>query len=115
MSLALMLTWVVEGITALIYAKEKKYLLFSIWVNAITNPLLNALGLFVVFNFWGQTAWIIYVAIGEIIVLFAEAKLYDAFDRLSGGVLKSKLWYFKLSAIANILSFSAGLLLDKLI
>ena len=115
MSAALMLTWIVEGIITLIYAKQKKYLLFSIWVNAITNPLLNALGIFVFYRLWGQTAWMIYVAVGEIIVLFTEAKLYDAFDRLSGDVLKSKMWYFMLSAITNILSFAAGIVLYKLV
>ncbi|MBR6401319.1 MAG: hypothetical protein IKS17_08910 [Firmicutes bacterium] len=115
MSAALLLTWAVEGIVTLLLTKNKKYLMFNVWVNALTNPILNALGIFVAYRFGGHTAWVIYVAVGEVIVLFAEAWLYDAFDRLSGDTLKSRLWYFKLSAVTNALSFAAGVVMNVML
>ena len=113
MSAALLLTWLVEGIITLLMTRSKKYFMFNVWVNMLTNPVLNFLGIFVAYRLGGQTAWVIFVAIGEVIVLFAEAWLYDALDRFTDDTLKSKLWYLRLSAVTNALSFAAGMVMNK--
>ena len=103
---ALVLTIIIEGAVVLLITKDTKILRYSIYCNLMTNPLLNLIG--ILFSALSHTAFIIWVAVGEIAVLISEAALY----RLFGNVPKKKA--FIISLAANLCSFLAGILLDRL-
>lgn len=88
---ALLLTVVIEGIVIFISTRSVKWLLFSIPVNGLTNPVLN-LCLMLVSIYSGSTILYITVLIFlELAAVAAEAALYRAFSgiRLRSCFLRS--------------------------
>lgn len=104
LSSALVLTVVIEGTITLCITRKARYLLFNLWCNALTNPLLNLM-LFGI-RCLTDTAWIYWccVLLGEIAVLFAEFAVY----RLADTKKQNTGWYFRLSLVTNAVSFSLG-------
>lgn len=72
----LILTIIIEGIVMLIMTRSKKWVYYNLLCNMLTNPLLN-LSLFAMSLTLGKNAYYITLVIGEIIVLFGEAWLYN--------------------------------------
>ena len=107
LSSALVLTVVIEGTVKLCMTRRARYLLFNLWGNALTNPLLNLM-LFGI-RCLTDTAWIYWccVLLGEIAVLFAEFAVYRKVDTEK----QPDKRYFLLSLVTNAVSFGTGLLL----
>lgn len=97
-------TCVIEGIVTLLMTKSPRFLLFNLWCNTLTNPLLNIGGILVM-HFAGGRAFAAYTVMGEAAVLFAEARLYARFDKRS----HTDAHYFLLSLVTNSVSVIAGL------
>ena len=105
LSYAFLLTVAVEGAVTLIFTRQKVFLLYNLCCNALTNPLLNVVGLALAYKMQGFDAKLYYTA-GELLVLFAEAALYAFFDNKR----HSKKYYFCLSLLTNAASLAAGVL-----
>ena len=102
---ALLLTLVIEGIVIYIATKSVKWLLFSIPVNGLTNPILN-LCLILVSLYSGSTIlYIIVLVVLELAAVAAEAALYRAFSNIK---LKTCLL---ISAAANGISVVLGFII----
>lgn len=104
LSAALLLTIAAETPVTAVYARKGRYLLFNFWCNVLTNPLLN-LALFFIRRETGDSAYRA-VAIGELLVLYAEYRLYRLFDENR----RSKRWYFGLSLTTNAFSYTFGVI-----
>ncbi|MBQ4486844.1 MAG: hypothetical protein K6G68_03955 [Oscillospiraceae bacterium] len=102
---ALILTVIIEGAVMILMTRDKDKLKHSVYCNLMTNPLLNLIGL-LVFNIFSYKAYIIYVAVGELIVFVSEAKLYGLFGE------KSAKKAYLMSFAANMCSFLSGLILN---
>ena len=106
LAVPLLLTWIIEGIVVIIFTRKPKFVLYSIWCNIITNPLLNFIGILLYDNFGIIIYWC-WAFVGEILVLFSEMWLYGYFDSHS----LSKKYYFFLSLTANGISVLLGFLI----
>lgn len=69
------ITCLIEGLLALTFIPHSKWLMASVLVNTVTNPLLNCALLLVITS---KLIWLYYciLILGEFIVLFTEAFLY---------------------------------------
>ena len=103
----LILTIVIEVPVALLMTKQRRFLLYSIRCNLITNPPLNIAGLLLL-QFFGMTAYICFAVVGESTVVLTEMWLYAVFDHRRSSLRR----YFVLSLVCNAVSFLTGLLLS---
>ena len=102
---ALILTVVIEGVVIVMMTKSVKWLLFSVPVNALTNPVLNLCLLLVSVYSGNLILYITVLVLGELSAVAGEAVLYRAF---TGESLKR--CFFR-SAIANAVSVGLGFII----
>lgn len=105
MAEALLITWMVEGIITAVLTRKARFVLFNFWCNAITNPPLNAMGIFV----FADRYFLLWAIVGEILVLLTETALYSLFDKKRQSLKR----YFLLSLITNAASVLAGVVLFR--
>ncbi len=101
----LVLTIMLEGLTAILLGLRGKDLLNVLLVNILTNPLLNAIHPLFLFHY-GKEAQIISMLILEILVVLLEGFIYYKvlnYKKMSG---------YKLSFLCNFLSFMVGTLIN---
>ena len=106
---ALLLTIVIEGIVIVLMTKSVKWLLFSVLVNALTNPVLNLCLLLVSVYSGNLILYITVLVLGELSAVAGEAVLYRAF---TGELLKR---CFLRSAVANAVSLGLGFIFMQFI
>ena len=106
LAVPLLLTWIIEGIVVIIFTRKPKFVLYSVWCNIITNPLLNFIGI-ILYNSFGIYIYWCWAVIGEIALLFSEMWLYGFFDNHA----LSKKYYFLLSLTANGISVLLGFII----
>ena len=102
---ALLLTIVIEGIVIIVMTRSVKWLLFSIPVNGLTNPLLNLCLLLVGVYSGNRILYITVLILGELSAVAGEALLYRAF---SGNTFRNCLFR---SAVANAVSVGLGFII----
>ena len=102
---ALLLTLVIEGVVIVLMTKSVKWLLFSILVNALTNPILNLCLLLVSVYSGNLILYITVLVLGELAAIVGEAVLYRAF---TGETLRR---CFLRSSIANAASVGLGFII----
>lgn len=118
---ALIETIIIEALVMWIITKSPLWCKYNLYCNLVTNPLLN-LFLFFITRFIGLfrtgaftfiyisshqfTDYYIPMLVGEIIVVLAEAKLYE---RLTN---ETKSICFKRSLITNLISVTCGLIIN---
>lgn len=98
---AFILTAVIEGISAYAMRHERRFIVCSILCNLLTNPALN-IGITIVFNIWGYSAYIGALVLFEILAVAVEAAVYQ---KLCDVPFKKAL---VLSLILNGCSFLIG-------
>ncbi len=109
----LILTLAIEMLLALAFKFSKKSLLIILITNVITQVGLN-IGLNLSMHFNGKSPWIIFIyALIEIFILVIEATIYKILCRR--GKDETRKWIITYALIANVLSFSYGILLWYLI
>ncbi|MBO5561369.1 MAG: hypothetical protein J6A07_06915 [Firmicutes bacterium] len=105
---ALALTWLTEGIVTLLLTRRKSFVLYNFWCNALTNPLMNVLGIVLMYKM-PQFDIRIYYTAAETAVILSETTLYAFFDKKR----HSKKFYFLLSLATNAASLAFGAVLSK--
>ena len=105
LALALIVTAVLEAIPAFFFAPRKERLMASVICNAVTNPALNRILLALRHLGVPSLLYVLSVAVLEIAVVFAEARLYRL---LLEENRRNCLWY---SLGVNAFSFILGLIL----
>lgn len=105
----LLLTVLIEGAAAMILGvRDKTDLLFTLLVNALTNPPLVVLTFFVGF-YYGNTVRMPVEIAAEISAVLIEGFIYHK-------VLDyKKINHFLLSLILNGISYASGFVLEKFI
>ncbi|MBQ6553903.1 MAG: hypothetical protein IJR45_06615 [Firmicutes bacterium] len=109
LSYAFLLTCITEAAVTLIITRKKRFVLYNFCCNALTNPLLNILGIMLMYKM-PHFNMIIYYTAGEFAVLLAETALYAFFDKNG----HSKKYYFFLSLVTNAVSLAAGLMFPNI-
>jgi len=104
----LLLTIITEGMAVSVIFKKRIYVYYSLLCNLLTNPALNLL-LLLTINVLGVGAYFPALILLEIMVVFVEACVYRYLCKFK--FLKSLV----LSAFLNILSFSAGFYLNRIL
>mgnify|MGYP003295015298 CR=1 FL=1 len=99
----LLLTIIIEGIIIILITRKKKWLVYNIICNLLTNPLLNLSLLYLVTN---NNSFLIPFIIGEILVIIVEWLIYILISN------DKKADCFKYSLITNMISLTIGLLLN---
>jgi len=105
--LPFLLTVVIECVAVLIIFRQKAYVYYCVLCNLLTNPAMNLL-LLIFVSLFGLRAYYPVLIPAEIAVIFVEAAVYDY---ICGIGMKKAV---KLSAFLNVISFSAGLLINSL-
>ena len=110
MLIALVLTIIIETLIAflLFKIKDKKDLLIIMLVNVVTNPLVNSISSYYLYNF-GYKARAISMVILELSAFVVEALIYR--KTLSN----KKINPFILSLILNATSYLTGILINNII
>ena len=106
---ALLLTIVIEGAVIIIMTRSVKWLLFSIPVNALTNPVLNLCLILVSVYSGNRILYITVLILGELMAVASEATLYKAF---SGDTIRR---CFLRSTVANAVSVGLGFIIMQFI
>lgn len=108
---SLLLTLVIEHLAAYIMNERgKRTFLIITLVNVLTNPLAVLSWLIASRVFPGASALSVQLPI-EAAVIAAEALVYYAFSLKKDDVIRHPLF---LSAVCNICSYGAGLIINKL-
>lgn len=115
LAVRIVLTIVIEMLVALLFGfREKKQLVILAVVNIITQILLNV-GLNIINYNSGSMAFTIFYVLLEVVVFIVEAILYCILLK-KASMKKKKNWYYVLySFIANLVSFTAGMIIANVI
>ena len=115
LAVRIVLTIVIEMLVALLFGfREKKQLVILAVVNIITQILLNV-GLNIINYNSGSMAFTIFYVLLEAVVFIVEAILYCTLLK-KASMKKKKNWYYVLySFIANLVSFTAGMIIANVI
>ena len=115
LAVRIVLTIVIEMLVALLFGfREKKQLVILAVVNIITQILLNV-GLNIINYNSGSMAFTIFYVLLEVVVFIVEAILYCILLK-KASMKKKKNWYYVLySFIANLASFTAGMIIANVI
>lgn len=115
LAVRIVLTIVIEMLVALLFGfREKKQLVILAVVNIITQILLNV-GLNIINYNSGSMAFTIFYVLLEVVVFIVEAILYCTLLK-KASMKKKKNWYYVLySFIANLVSFTAGMIIANVI
>lgn len=73
--LALTLTIIIEGIVMLILTRSLEWVKFNLYVNLVTNPVLN-ISFWLIFYFFGVAYRLPVYIVGEILVIVVESLFY---------------------------------------
>ena len=96
------LTVLSEVCLSILLGLRKKDLLYVFLVNILTNPLLNAIVIYVYINFGKSMYYIVLISL-ELVVVLVEGLIYKK-------VLSyKKINWLLLSVILNVFSFLIGL------
>ena len=109
MLIALVLTIIIETLIAflLFKIKDKKDLLIVMLVNVLTNPLVNSISTFCLYNY-GFKAKDISMVVLEILAFISEALIY------SKALTNKKTNPFILSFVLNASSYLMGVLINTI-
>lgn len=106
---ALLFTVVIEGIVMLLLTRSGRWVYCSILCNLVTNPVINLVLMLIRRSSGSDALYLTATAVGEVLVLIAEAHLY----RFMTGAARRRCYL--LSAVTNLVSFTAGLVLNMLL
>lgn len=109
----IVITILIEMAVALLFGfRSKKQLLLLIGVNTVTQILLNVLLNVINYNS-GQLAFVVFYVLFEIIVFVLEAVVYCVWMKKLSQQPKKNWFYVLYALVANVVSFTTGLLIAQ--